>query len=610
MTSALIHRGPDAQNIWINNQNTLGLGHTRLSIRDLSSLGNQPMLSSCGRYLIVYNGEIYSHSELKEELIKEGVKFKSTTDTEIILESISKFGFKETLLKLNGMFAMAVYDKKEDKLFLTRDRIGIKPLYYWFSPEGDFYFGSEIKQFTTLPGWKAVLNKERALDYLYYAVMDHTEETLFKGVYAVLPGNCFAENIAQIHTYSGAKIPLKKWYIPDNKDFEGSFDEAKGIFLDKFKDAVKLHVRADVPVGSALSGGLDSSSIVCCVNELLKEQNKSELQKTFSSCATDRRFDERMWMDVVVKESKVEAHFIYPKGDDVFTRTKSVLWHLDEPYESQSAFLANHIFEEARKNNVFVLLNGLGADEYLSGYGSYKKLRLKKLFFQGQFFRLYNEDKSYKILANILLETIFEYLPKILKGWLYAQRKRKYFPSDIFTSKWNVKKHIHPYVLNKLQLNSIHNISNYKLSHDPLPRYLKWEDRNSMAHSVEARVPFLEHRLVEFTQSLPVEYLDGIGQSKKILVEAMKGILPETVRLRRDKKGFVSPMERWFKEDYFIDFINLFKENVLYTKGLINDQEALIFFNKVKLGKEGAVPDCWRLILFCIWMRIFDVELE
>jgi asparagine synthase (glutamine-hydrolysing) len=138
MTATLIHRGPDAQNIWINNQNTLGLGHTRLSIRDLTSLGNQPMLSSCGRYVIVYNGEIYSHSELKEELIKEGVQFKSTTDTEIILESISKFGFKETLLKLNGMFAMAVYDKKEDKLFLTRDRIGIKPL-YWGKIENNFF---------------------------------------------------------------------------------------------------------------------------------------------------------------------------------------------------------------------------------------------------------------------------------------------------------------------------------------------------------------------------------------------------------------------------------------------------------------------------------------
>lgn len=144
MTSALIHRGPDAQNIWINNQNTLGLGLTRLSIRDLSSLGNQPMFSSCGRYVIVYNGEIYSHSELKNELIKKGVRFKSTTDTEIILEFISKFGFKETLLKLNGMFAIAVYDKKEDKLFLTRDRIGIKPL-YWSKIENNFFFWLRIK---------------------------------------------------------------------------------------------------------------------------------------------------------------------------------------------------------------------------------------------------------------------------------------------------------------------------------------------------------------------------------------------------------------------------------------------------------------------------------
>ena len=186
MTSTLIHRGPDAQNIWINNQNTLGLGHTRLSIRDLSSLGNQPMLSSCGRYVIVYNGEIYSHSELKEELIKEGVKFKSTTDTEIILESISKFGFKETLLKLNGMFAMAVYDKKEDKLFLTRDRIGIKPL-YWGKIENNLFFGSELKSIKKFLGFKNILNKV-AINYFIKWGFITAPLSIYENVYKIIPG--------------------------------------------------------------------------------------------------------------------------------------------------------------------------------------------------------------------------------------------------------------------------------------------------------------------------------------------------------------------------------------------------------------------------------------
>ena len=186
ITSALIHRGPDAQNIWINNQNTLGLGHTRLSIRDLSSLGNQPMLSSCGRYAIVYNGEIYSHSELKEELIKKGVQFKSTTDTEIILESISKFGFKETLLKLNGMFAIAVYDKKEDKLFLTRDRIGIKPL-YWGKIDNNFFFGSELKSIKKFFGFKNILSKI-AINYFIKWGFITAPLSIYKNVYKLKPG--------------------------------------------------------------------------------------------------------------------------------------------------------------------------------------------------------------------------------------------------------------------------------------------------------------------------------------------------------------------------------------------------------------------------------------
>jgi asparagine synthase (glutamine-hydrolysing) len=589
-------------------EGNIGFGHRRLSILDLSPKGHQPMCSDDERYWITFNGEIYNYLEIREELKACGYVFHTDADTEVVLTAYAHWGIN-CQNRFNGMWAFVIYDRKEQRIFLSRDRFGIKPLYYWFSPEGDFYFASEIKQFTKLPGWKSILNKERALDYLYYSVMDHTDETLFKGVYALLPGNCFVESISQIHTYLGGKLPLKKWYVPDNKSFEGSFEAAKDVFLAKFKDAVKLHLRSDVPVGSALSGGLDSSSIVCYVNKLLKEQNKSELQKTFSSCATDERFDERVWMDEVVKASKVEAHFIYPKGEDVFTRTKSVLWHLDEPYESQSAFLANHIFEEARKNKVIVLLNGLGADEYLSGYGSYKKLRLKKLLLQGRLSSLYREMKSDNLLFSIPQEIIFDILPNYFKSWIYTFKKGKYFTNGIFTNKWKDQKPIHPYLLNKFEQNSIRNISNYKIFHNPLQRYLKWEDRNSMAHSVEARVPFLDHRLVEFTQSLPVEYLDGMGKSKKILVEAIKGILPETVRMRKDKKGFISPMERWFKEDYFEDFIVLFKENVKFTQGLINENEAICYFNKVKKGKHYEVNDCWRLILFCIWMRIYDVEI-
>jgi asparagine synthase (glutamine-hydrolysing) len=217
MTSALIHRGPDSQNIWINNRNTLGLGHTRLSIRDLSSLGTQPMLSSCGRYVIVYNGEIYSHTELKEELIKKGVQFKSTTDTEIILESISKFGFKETLIKLNGMFAIAMYDKKKDKLYLTRDRIGIKPL-YWGKFENNFFFGSELKSIKKFFGFKNILSKI-AINYFIKWGFITAPLSIYENVYKVVPGEIIeVDNNINIkkNAYWQLNDIIKNRYLSEN----------------------------------------------------------------------------------------------------------------------------------------------------------------------------------------------------------------------------------------------------------------------------------------------------------------------------------------------------------------------------------------------------------
>lgn len=590
-------------------QANVGFGHRRLSILDLSPKGHQPMCTQDERYWITFNGEVYNYLEIKEELIILGHIFVTETDTEVILHAYQEWG-TDCQHKFNGMWAFALYDRQEKSIFLSRDRFGIKPLYYWYSPSGNFYFGSEIKQFTVLPDWKAVLNKSRALDYLYYANLDHTEETLFKGVYSVLPGYYYSGKIENLIKTDECKLQLQKWYNSFKTLFKGSFNEAKDIFLKKFQDAVKLHLRADVAVGSALSGGLDSSSIVSYVNILLREQNKSELQKTFSSCATDKRYDERVWMDEVVRETKVDGHFVYPKGEDIFKLTENILWHLDEPYQSQAAYLSNHVFKEARKNNVIVLLNGQGADEYMSGYSEFQLFYYKSLFFKGKFFQLFKEVKSPRIVLNILKDSMMFYVPVFIRNWLYNIQKKRHIMNRILTDKLKSEKHIHPYLINNYKKTSLFNISNYQIFKDPLQKYLKWEDRNSMAHSVEARVPFLETNLVEFTRSLPVEFLYEQGKTKKILVDAMKGILPEIVRQRKDKKGFITPEERWFKEDHFDDFVNLFKTNVKYSKGLIKEDEVLCYFSDVKSGKVPFSYSYWHIISFCIWMKIFNVEVE
>jgi asparagine synthase (glutamine-hydrolysing) len=643
MTSIISHRGPDDEGfLFTNNDKTvvaggndtpaaaweavgsympkikvddlkdfapyLAFGHRRLSILDLSPSGHQPMCDKNERFWITFNGEIYNYLEIKEELRLLGHTFHTNTDTEVILSAYQEWGV-ECQNKFNGMWSFAIYDSVDKRIFISRDRFGIKPFYYTFSEDGSFYFASEIKQFTTKTDWIAVLNGARAYDYLYYALTDHTDETLFKGVNTLLPGHCYEGKLENLFKKElDGKINSKLWYKPNIKKFKGSFKDARNQFLEKFKESIRLHLRADVSVGSALSGGLDSSSIVSYINILLREEGKSEMQKTFSSCSQDERYDERKWMEEVVKETKVKGHYIYPKGKDVFNLTEKIVWHMDEPYQSQSAFLGYHVFKEAKLNNVIVLLNGQGADEYLSGYTEFKQLRQKNLLKKGKFNKLYNENRSLKSLIRIAVSVTFGNLPSKLKFKL-ANKKNEKLDNIINLSKI-IKKRVHPYQLNNYQKTSHLEISNYQLNKEPLQKYLRWEDRNSMAHSVEARVPFLDYRLVELTHSFPLDYLDAPNESKRILVEAMKGILPEKVRQRKDKKGFITPEQNWFMKDFKEDFIDMLKSNLPYAKGIIKTDEAEKFYKKVQNGNIPFDYTYWHLLQFCIWMKVFNVQLE
>ena len=589
-------------------QAKVGFGHRRLAILDLSPKGHQPMCTKDERYWITFNGEVYNYIEIREELIRLGYTFNTDTDTEVILASYKEWGVA-CQHRFNGMWAFAIYDRKDKTIFFSRDRFGIKPLYYWFSPEGDFYFASEIKQFTVLPSWKSVLNKEMALDYLYYALTDHTEETLFRGVYSIPPSHFIYEKIEHVK-FNKSKLKTVQWYTLKSENTKLTFDEAKSQFLEKFKDSIRLHLRADVSIGSALSGGLDSSSIVSYINMLLREANKTELQKTFSSCSEDPRFDERIWMEEVVKETQVDGHYFYPKGEDVFKITEKLIWHMDEPYQSQSAFLGYHVFEEARKNKVIVLLNGQGADEYLSGYFNYRLLRHKKLVKKLKLFKLYKELGTISGVLKTIGIATYDGLPKDLKYALSFRNKKSRFYSKIINLRILNTKRVHPYKRLKYNNQSHKSVSSHQLFKEPLQKYLRWEDRNSMAHSVESRIPFLDYRLVEFVHTLPLDYLDAPNYSKKILVEALKGILPEKVRNRKDKKGFITPEQRWFMDDFSKDFLDLFDENIKYAKGIINVEEAKKYLINMQKGIIPFDYSYWHIILFCIWMKTFNVELD
>ena len=588
----------------------LAFGHRRLSILDLSPKGHQPLCDDTGRYWITYNGEIYNYLELRDELEKLGFQFNTTTDTEVILVAFKAWGI-DCQNKFNGMWSFAIFDSKEKKIFLSRDRFGIKPFYYWFDFFGNFFFASEIKQFTVLDGWKSLLNKNRAYDYLYYSLTDHTEETLFKNVFCLPPGHCFYGNLDDVLIQKSKKrLSVVNWYVSSEIAFKGTFNEAKDIFLDRFKEAIKLHLRADVSVGSALSGGLDSSSIVSCINVFLKDQGKSELQKTFSSCSLDEKYDEKKWIDEVVKATGVDSYFVYPDGKDVFSLTEKIVWHMDEPYQSQSVFLGYHVFKKARENNVIVLLNGQGADEYLSGYSDFKILRQKKLFKKLKFKQLFKELNSFSELSTIVKGIVIELLPRSIIFALSTRTNHHKKLDRIIEIKQLVKKKKHPYSNKKYSKSDPVEISKYQLFNDPLQRYLKWEDRNSMAHSVEARVPFLDYRLVEFSQSLPLEFLDAPAKTKKILVESMEGILNEKVRQRKDKKGFITPEQRWLISDYPEEFINLIESTAKYSMGIIKKEEAVKYIRSMQRGEIEFDYSYWRIIQFCIWMKVFNVQVE
>lgn len=587
---------------------TLAFGHRRLSIIDLSPAGHLPMLDSTNRYWITYNGEIYNYLELREELQKEGHVFKTETDTEVILAAYSQWGI-DCQHKFIGMWAFAIYDTKEKNVFLSRDRFGIKPLYYWMPTEDTFCFGSEIKEFMVHPNWESLLNGQRAYDFLLYSLSDHTDETLFKGVYQIPPGHYIFEKAASFTKDSSGRVKTNSWYTIAVEPSPLTFKEAVADFKKIFYQSIALHLRSDVAVGSALSGGLDSSSIVCVINELLAKQGIKGMQNTFSSVAEDTRYSEKVWVDEVIKVIDVKSNFIYPKGEAVFTLTDKILWHHDEPYQSQSAFLAYHVFERVAHEKVKVLLNGQGADEYLSAYGSFQSLRLQNDIKNFRFIKINRELTvlGYSTISKSLfyLKNIGLMLPEKLKFFI-AQQKTSYkrILNLIDTDKLGANKS-HPYLGRKTKTAVA--IASKQLLNNPLQAYLHWEDRNSMAHSVEARVPFLDYRLVEFALSLPIDYLDGPKMSKKLLVNAMKGVLPEVIRLRADKKGFISPEERWLKEDYTNEYRELMKEAIENSNGLIKPS-ALQFFDDVVSDKIPFDYTYWRLLLFARWLKLFNVK--
>lgn len=530
----------------------LFFGFRRLSILDLSPAGHQPMSNTDGSLWIVFNGEIYNYIELRSELQSLGYSFHTQTDTEVILNAYDAWDV-DCLNRFNGMWSFALYDKRKNRLFCARDRFGIKPFYYYFDRER-FLFASEIKALLANADIPRIPNDAIVYDYLAYGILDHTEETFYEGICQLAPAHF-------ILLEKGGITIRRYWDIDPSNKFdigadEKSMQEYARRFFEIFEDAVRIHLRSDVPVGSCLSGGLDSSSIVMMTNRLLLTAGGidpsviGDRQKTFSSCFDDLRFDERKYIEKIVTATSAESNYIFPSPANLMEELPKLMHHQDEPFGSTSMYAQWCVMKLAGRHGIRVLLDGQGSDEMLAGYVPFFDTYWGTLASHGEIFRLLAEWSAYSNLHPVspfhfLQYTAFALAPRAFQRHIRRDRgtralnpdfvrpyQNRFFDTDV--------KHSDTLMTERLYMFT---------TRTSLPALLRYEDRSSMAYSIESRVPFLDYRLVEYVFSLPAHQKVNNGYSKSVLRNAMKGYVPETVLKRTDKMGFVTPEKIWFMED-------------------------------------------------------------
>lgn len=546
----------------------VAFAHRRLSILDLSELGHQPMCNEDESVWITFNGEIYNYEELKKELTGYGHVFRSNTDTEVIIHAYEQWG-EECQKKFNGMWAFALCDLKKNIVFCSRDRFGVKPFYYYVD-DNKFLFASEIKAILQDKSIKREVNDEIAYDYLKRGRLDHTNQTFFKGIYQIEPSSFII--------VSNGNIKISSYYDIDDVEFNEDMEKSKKMFLDLLKDSVKLRLRSDVPFGSALSGGLDSSSIVSIVDGILKDENSKERPHTFSSVFDNKKYDEQEYIDIVNSEKNCIPHKISPDVDTLINDIKKLVYMQDEPFGSLSIYAQWNVMKLVSQTDVKVLLDGQGADEILAGYSDSYDDYLCDLIKKFSFSKLIKELKARKKYSRVpvcrsLKQIVYASIPENIKA-IYRGKNFK------------TKKKYSSRLKNGLY---------YMLRKYNLPSYLHYEDRNSMAFSIESRVPFLDYRLVEFAFSLSNCYKINDGSTKYIMREALKGVLPEKIRERKDKMGFVTPQEVWEKNE-----LKPFMDNVTNSKKFKERK----YFKGIDFSNIDPYLS-WRCVNMELWMEEF-----
>ncbi|MBK6826652.1 MAG: asparagine synthase (glutamine-hydrolyzing) [Chitinophagaceae bacterium] len=560
MTDAIAHRGPDGAGEWCNQNNTVLLGHRRLSVIDLSSAGDQPM-HYLDRYSIIHNGEIYNYKELKSELQQKGYSFRSQTDTEVIVAAWD-YWKEDCLQHFDGMFAFAIWDEVEQELFAAVDRFGEKPFYYTLE-EDCFLFGSEMKAL-----WAAGIAKRPNLQMLFnFITIGYTsnpekkEETFYQQIFR-LPAASYLQ-----YSLDDQMIDIETWWTIDPGKEEKNIPDEAAIsrFNELFQTSVSRRLRSDVPLGSSLSGGLDSSSIAAVVHSLTKSNPGF---KVFTASFPGFDKDETAFARQVADRYGLQQELVNITATDLLKDWEKLCLHQEEPFGSSSSYAQYKVYELAKENGIKVLLDGQGADEILAGYHKYFKWYWQELFRNRKLSRSgerkatlelgINEPFTWKnkiaawfpSFASIVIEN--HYLAKALahpdltKAFVQQQSRDAYYtPPDHFT------------------LNGVLHFNSFVHG---LQELLRLADRNSMAHGREVRLPFLSHELVEFLFSLPSHFKIRKGRTKWLLRESMKNTLPETITWRTDKVGFEPPQQQWMEDKNVVEAIRAAKEKLILEK--------------------------------------------
>lgn len=611
------HRGPDGSGwrVFESLAGSVALGHRRLSIIDLSDAAQQPMDYAEERYWIVYNGEIYNHLELRDELAALGHRFRTRSDTEVLLAALAEWG-EAALERCIGMFAFVLWDRVAHSLIAARDRFAIKPLYFFATSRG-IAFASEIKQFIGLEGFSAHLNIPRAYDFLVAGIMEHTDETLFHGVRQLRGGECLRLDLSQWRP--GDAVPVRRWYhIAEPATLDLSEEEASRRFRELLTASVKLHLRSDVPVGSCLSGGLDSSSIVCLMARELDPAENGAKVNSVSACYDVKSVDERPFMEAAVECTQCTPHWCYPHFADAFALAERLTWHQDEPYGSTSIFAQWCVFAEARRAGLKVMLDGQGADEQLAGYHGCFPYYFAGLIQQRRFatlvYAMVQRQAWHGVsFAEQARTFLLPLLPAQLRWWLQRERR------VLLQHNWLDSEALRPHLgrspletaregIGRPAITGIGELCVVLTHASNLAMLLHWEDRNSMAHGIEARVPFLDHRLVEFALGLGDRHKIVGGDTKRVLRRAMRGILPEKIRQRRDKLGFTTPEETWFRGPLREAVQGGVEQTLERYPGLLNQRGVRAHVADMIEGRRPVDFSLWRIINLGIWGRVFAVS--